>query len=466
MTEGGWPDSGAPSEVAGPPGAMSAATPSPPAYGGHDEAWGRRLAPSLVIVCALVGGEGVFLWRYHPPGRQPLATIGVLLGSAVLALLVGTWALVAGPRVGLSTIRRKMVFSASLGALFAFGDAVVSARLMFVSLEDVPLLMALLLFALLISLMLTLALAGMIQRALAVLTRATRRMAAGHLDTAAPVESGDEMAGLAGDLERMAANLAAAQRMRQTLEDTRRDLVAGISHDLRTPLNALQAVSSALADGVAAEEPATIARYLGELDAQVDRLAALIDDMFMLVRLEGPAPEVALASYPTADLLSNLLERARPLAREAEVDLEVAVSGSMPAVLVDVRQIERVLDNLVRNALQHTPPGGAITVQAAPHGERDREVIMTVADTGEGIAPADLPLLFELYYRGNRRAAGAGGAGGVGLGLAIVKAVVQAHGGRVWAESPPPGQARGAFISVVLPAADAQPRIGPGAVEQ
>ncbi len=372
--------------------------------------------------------EGVFLALYHPPGRQPLGTIAALCVGAVLALLLGTLALAAGPRVGLGTIRRKMAFGVVLGGLVVLGDVLLAARVMVVTVQDAYVMVMLLFFALLISLTLMLSLADTLRRAIVVLMRAARRMAADHLDTAVPVESGDELATLAADMQRMAANLAQAQRMQRALEDARRDLVSGISHDLRTPLNAVQAVASALADGVVAEEPATVAHYVRELDAQVDRLAALIDDLFTLARLEGPAPGLALAPYPTADLLSTLLERARPLAQEAGVDLEVTVAARTPAVLVDLRQIERVLDNLVRNALEHTPPGGAIKVRAAPHGEREREVIMTVSDTGEGIDPADLPLLFELYYRGNRRGRGAGSAG---LGLAIVKAVVQAHGGRV-----------------------------------
>ncbi len=407
-------------------------------------------------MCVLVGGEGVFLWFHHPLGRQPLATIGLLIGSAVLALLLGGWALDAGPRVGLNSIRRKMVFSASVGVLFAFGDAAVTARLMFVSAEDVPLLMALLFFALLISLTLTLSLAGMIQRAVAILMKATRLMGAGRLDAIAPVESGDEMSVLAADLEHMAVNLAEEQQMRQTMERARRDLVAGISHDLRTPLNALQAVAGALADGLVSDEPLMTAHYLKELDVQVDRMAVLIDDLFMLARLEGPAPELARAPYATADLLSNLLERARPLARAAGIQLEVTLAPSTPAVLVDARQIERVLDNVVRNALQHTPPGGAITVRAASYDAAGSDVLMTVADTGEGIAPGDLALLFDPYYRGSRRTTAGGGAGGVGLGLAIVRAVVRAHGGRVWAESPPPRAEHGALIGIVLPAANAR----------
>lgn len=440
------------SDWAARPGATPGGpAPHPPSRAGEDEAWGRRLLPNLAVVCALVGGEGVFLWLYHPPGRQPLATIAALLGSAALALIVGTWALAAGPRVGLGAIRRKMAFSASIGVLFAFGDALFTARLMFVSPEDVPLLMALLFFALLISLTLALSLAGMIRRSLTILTRATHRIAAGHFDTPVLVESGDEMAVLAADLERMETSLAGAQRMQRALEDARRDLVAGISHDLRTPLNALQAVSSALADGLVAEEPATMAHYLRELDAQVDRLAALIDDLFTLARLEGPAPELARAPYPTADLLSDLLERAGALARVGDVRLEVGVAPRTAAVLVDVRQVERVLDNLVRNALQHTPRGGAITVAATPSSDAERGVLISVCDTGSGVPAADLPLLFDRYYHGGAQRRG---ADGVGLGLAIVKAVVQAHGGRVWATSPAPGLTHGTCISLVLPAAD------------
>jgi len=412
--------------------------------------WGRSLLYSLAGIGVLVAGEGIFLWFYHPPGREPLGTIALLFVTAALALLLGTLALAAGPRVGLGAIRRKMAFSVGLGALVAVGDVLLTARLMLVSAQDAYVMLMLLFFALLISLTLALSLADTLRRAIAVLMRAAQRMAAGHLDAPTPVESGDELGALGADMRRMAASVAEAQQMQRALEDARRDLVSGISHDLRTPLNALQAVASALADGVVAEEPAAVAHYLRALDVQVDRLAALVDDLFTLARLQGPTPRLPLAPYPTADLLSDLLERAAPVAAGAGVRLEVTVAAPTPAVLVDVRQIDRVLDNLVRNALQHTPAGGEITVQAAPRGERGAEVSITVTDTGEGIAAADLPLLFEMYYRGSGRPQVSGGAG---LGLAIVKAVVQAHGGRVWVESPPSGRERGTLIGVVLPVA-------------
>jgi len=423
----------------------------PPSPGGIQvRLWGRSLLYSLAGIGVLVAGEGVFLWFYHPPGREPLGTIALLFVTAALALLLGTLALAAGPRVGLGAIRRKMAFSVGLGALVAVGDVLLTARLMLVSTQDAYVMLMLLFFALLISLTLSLSLADTLRRAIAVLMRAAQRIAAGQLDAPTPVESGDELGALAVDMRRMAASVAEAQQMQRALEDARRDLVSGISHDLRTPLNALQTVASALADGVVAEEPAVVAHYLRALDVQVDRLAALVDDLFTLARLQGPAPRLTLAPYPTADLLSDLLERAAPVAAGAGVRLEVTVASPTPAVLVDVRQIDRVLDNLVRNALQHTPAGGEITIQAAPRGERGGEVGITVTDTGEGIAPADLPLLFEMYYRGSGRPQVSGGAG---LGLAIVKAVAQAHGGRVWAESPPSGRERGTLIGVVLPAA-------------
>jgi len=398
--------------------APNATLAQPPPRGERARLWGRSMLYSLAGIGVLVAGEGVFLWFYHPPGREPLGTIALLFVTAALALLLGTLALAAGPRVGLGAIGRKMAFSVGLGALVAIGDVLLTARLMLVSTQDAYVMLMLLFFALLISLTLALSLADTLRRAI--------------------------------DMRRMAVNVAEAQQMQHDLEVARRDLVNGISHDLRTPLNALQTVASALADGVAAEEPATVAHYLRALDVQVDRLAALVDDLFTLARLQGPTPRLTLAPYPTADLLSDLLERAAPVAAEAGVRLEVTVASPTPAVLVDVRQIDRVLDNLVRNALQHTPPDGEITIQAAPRGERGAEVSITVIDTGEGIASADLPLLFEMYYRGSGRAQVSGGAG---LGLAIVKAVAQAHGGRVWAESPPSGRERGTLIGVVLPAA-------------
>ena len=426
-------------------GERRASDPSAPPVGRQLRAWRRDLLGALVAVGALVAGEGIFVWANRQPGHQPLVTVGLVFASALLALLAGTLALAAGPRVGLGTIRRKMAFSASVGALFAFGDALLTAHFMFVAARDVGLLLMLLLFSLLISLTLVLSLAGTMGRAITALAGAARRLAAGHLDTVVPVEGGDELALLAADLARMAARLAAAQDAQRALEAARRDLIVGISHDLRTPLNAAQTVAGALADGVVGAEPEEALSYLHALEAQLARLAALVDDLFTLARLEGPAPQLARAPYPTGDLVRDLLARAAPLAHAAGVRLEGVVDPATPAALVDARQVERALDNLMQNALDHTPPGGVVSVRAAPYDAAPPAIHLSVYDTGAGVRAADLPLIFERYYR--RR------AGGTGLGLAIVKAVARAHGGHVWAASPPAGQPTGTCVVLVLPAA-------------
>jgi len=426
-------------------GELGMLEPSAPPGGRPVRVWRRDLLGGLAAVSALVAGEGVFVWTNRQPGHQPLVTVGLVLVSALLALLAGTLALAAGARVGLGTIRRKMAFSASVGALFAFGDALLTAHFMFVAARDVGLLLMLLLFSLLISLTLVLSLAGTMGRAIAALVGAVRRLATGHLDTVVPVEGGDELALLAADLGRLAVRLAASQEAQRALEAARRDLIVGISHDLRTPLNAAQTVASALADGVAGAGPEEEATYLHALDAQLARLAALVDDLFTLARLEGPEPRLARAPYPTGDLVHDLVARATPLARAAGVRLEGAVDAATPAVLVDARQVERALDNLMQNALDHTPAGGAIVVRAAPHDVATPAVHLSVCDTGAGVPIADLPLIFERYHR--RR------VGGTGLGLAIVKAVAQAHSGHVWAVSPPTGESTGTCVTLVLPAA-------------
>jgi len=420
--------------------------PDPPAppVGWQLRVWRRDLLGALVAIGALVAGEGVFVWANRQPGHQPLVTVGLLLASALLALLAGTLALAAGPRVGLGTIRRKMAFSASVGTLFAFGDALLTARFMFVAARDVGLLLMLLLFSLLISLTLVLSLAGTMGRAIAALVGAARRLATGHLDTVVPVEGGDELALLAADLGRLAVRLTASQEAQRALEAARRDLVVGISHDLRTPLNAAQTVASALADGVVGPGTDEAIPYLHALEAQLARMAALVDDLFALARLEGPEPRLVRAPYPTGDLVLDLLTRAAPLARAAGVRLDGEVDPATPAALVDARQVERVLDNLIQNALDHTPAGGVIVVRAAPHDAAPPAAHVSVCDTGTGVPADDLPLLFDRYHR--RR------AGGTGLGLAIVKAVAQAHGGHVRATSPPHGQPTGTCINLTLPA--------------
>ncbi|HWQ13303.1 MAG TPA: ATP-binding protein, partial [Roseiflexaceae bacterium] len=280
-----------------------------------------------------------------------------------------------------------------------------------------------------------------------------------------PEQGGDEIAGLAREFNRMAAQLAAASAERERQEGARRDLIAAVSHDLRTPLASLRALVEALADGLV-EDPATRARYFATMRAQIGLLSALIDDLFELAQLDAGALRLDLQRAVPGDLVSDTIEGLRPQAEARGVHLEGCVAPGGTSVLAAPQRVERVLANLVANAIRHTPPGGTVTLRASfecavlssevsandnvPHTtglKTQHFVLFEVSDTGEGIAPEDLPHVFERFYRGEKSRSRA--TGGAGLGLAIARGIVEAHGGRIWIESAP---GAGSTVRFTLPA--------------
>jgi two-component system phosphate regulon sensor histidine kinase PhoR len=232
-------------------------------------------------------------------------------------------------------------------------------------------------------------------------------------------------------------------------ETVRREFVANVSHEFRTPVASMKAVIETLEDG-ALEDREAARDFLGRLRAEVEGLAQLVEELLELSRIESG--QVALRTQPTRldAVLVAAAERLRPLAERQGVSLAVDPSGELPAVHVDAERIQQVLANLIHNAVKFTPPGGHVTVSAERRGD---EVVIAVADTGVGIAPEILPRLFERFYKADRARA----SGGTGLGLAIAKHVVQAHGGRIWAESP--GEGRGATFRFTVPLAPPSPNV-------
>ncbi|MCX7854967.1 MAG: ATP-binding protein [Anaerolineae bacterium] len=222
------------------------------------------------------------------------------------------------------------------------------------------------------------------------------------------------------------------------LETVRRDFVANVSHELRTPLATLKALVETLREG-ALEDPQAAHRFLGQMEGELDRLDRIVGELLELARIESGRMPLQMAQVAVAEIVGPPVEELRPLAERAGLTLTVQLSPDLPSVLADVDGMRRVVANLVHNAIQFTP-SGEVTVRA----ERiDNEVVISVRDTGIGIAPEDLSRIFERFYkaRGSR-------SGGAGLGLAIAKHIVLAHSGRIWAESTP-GQ--GSIFSVALP---------------
>jgi two-component system, OmpR family, phosphate regulon sensor histidine kinase PhoR len=228
------------------------------------------------------------------------------------------------------------------------------------------------------------------------------------------------------------------------LETVRRDFISNISHELRTPLAGLRALVDTLRGG-AIKEPKAAKRFLKRMDAEVDALTQMVEELLELSRIESGQAPLRLAPTSVAEVMIPPVDRLRPQAERAGLVLNVELVPRLPHVLSDVDRVRLVLTNLVHNAIKFTPPGGRITVAARQEGN---EVVLAVHDTGVGIAAEDLPRIFERFYKADRARSG----GGTGLGLAIAKHIVQGHGGRIWAESI---EGQGSAFYFTLPVATA-----------
>jgi signal transduction histidine kinase len=258
---------------------------------------------------------------------------------------------------------------------------------------------------------------------------ASRSLAAGELSARAPVEGAREIAELATSFNAMATGL-------EQLFDARRELVAWASHDLRAPIASLQAMLEAIEDGLVSAED-----YLPTLREQVRTLSMLVDDLFELARIDAGALTLELRRTPVAPLVASALRLLRPEAEARRVALSADVDETVEARLAPDK-FERVLFNLVTNALRHTPSDGSVAVRVE---QRDSDLLLRVEDSGEGLAPEAPARMFERFWRGDQARSG----NGAGLGLAIAKGLVEAHGGQIWAENRPQG---GACVSFTLPA--------------
>ena len=223
-------------------------------------------------------------------------------------------------------------------------------------------------------------------------------------------------------------------------ELVRRDFVANVSHELRTPLAAIKSVIETLAGGALAE-PGVAREFLARADDEVDRLIQLVEELLELSRIESGEVPLLIAPADIAAMLGDVVGRLLPQAERKGVSLSLRVAEDVGRVAVDAQRLERAVGNLVHNAIKFTPEGGSVTLSAAREADR---LMVSVSDTGVGIAAADLPRIFERFYKVDHSRAG----GGSGLGLAVVRHTVEAHGGSVRAESE---LGRGSTFSFSIP---------------
>jgi signal transduction histidine kinase len=366
--------------------------------------------------------------------RDQVEIIAMGAGSAVGASLIGWLALRA---LRGRSLRAALFASAATAVLAVVAGSVIASRAMFISSHDAGV-------SLIVSLSgaaVTLALAWLLGRSLAHDSRTLRSalQALGQGDTV-PATASDgralmtgELAELHRELRATQAKLAESRERERALERSRRELVAWVSHDLRTPLAGLRAMAEALEDGVAADP----ARYHVQMRQAADRLSGMVDDLFELSRIHAGALRLTLESVALADLVDGALAEGQPLARARGIELSGLVT-TPATVRGDVRELSRALSNLVVNAIRHTPEDGTVRIEASalvPAGEGgEAQVLLSVTDACGGIPDEDLERVFDVAWRGTAartpEVESPVGAG-AGLGLAIVRGIAEAHSGAV-----------------------------------
>ena len=230
---------------------------------------------------------------------------------------------------------------------------------------------------------------------------------------------------------------------RDAAETARRDLVAAVSHDLRTPLTSLRLLSEAIEDELV--DPETRRSYVAQMSVHIRSLSALIDDLFELSRLEAGDIEWSMQQVHVGELVEETVAAMRPQADASHVAVLASVPEGLAPARANPEKLQRVLFNLIQNAIRHTPADGSVTVLAESNGTG---LEIEVADSGEGLTPEDRERAFDPFWRGGAGAARAAGEG-TGLGLTICRAIVEAHDGEIWFEDSP----RGARVRLRLPRA-------------
>jgi signal transduction histidine kinase len=355
----------------------------------------------------------------------------VILFAAVVAagtLVVGIAAALVLRR--LPTIRLQLAGLGLLAVALPLAAVLLSGVVMFDSGHDLTILLVAAACST-AALAAAVLLGGSILRSLERVRTASAAAAGGDLAARAPEDGPAELAELASSFNEMAASL-------EELFDARRQLVAWASHDLRTPLASMQAMLEAVEDGLVEPE-----RYIPALRQQVEALRVLVDDLFELARLDAGVLSLDLREAPLAGVVRSALGGLEAEARTRRVTLAARIQGD-PTVVCAPDKVERVLLNLLTNAIRHTPSDGAVAVVVEP---LDDEVLVSVEDTGEGMPAESVKRVFEHFWRGDRSRSRAPES--AGLGLAIAHGLVEAQGGRIWAENRSDGGAR---VSFTLPA--------------
>jgi signal transduction histidine kinase len=382
------------------------------------------MRPTIVRAAVLVA-TGMLAVAVAHANHMPGDDVAVLLMLAVGAATVSG---VLGAALQRTFRRGPMVQQALVVALTplvaSVAGAVLASRAMFVSHHDLAALLVIISAASGVAIVTGLGLAARLSTATRHLGTLAERVGDSNVEIGVPVES-REMARLAEQLSMTSARLAESTGRERALESSRRELVAWVSHDLRTPLAGIRAMVEALEDGLV--EGDDVIRYHRTLRVEADRLAGLVDDLFELSRIESNTLRLTLERVSLGDVVSDALAGAGPVARAKGVRLDGTLHEPVPVVEVATAELSRVVRNLLDNAIRHTPTDGSVVIEA---GRDDHAAFITVLDSCGGIPTDEIDRVFDLAFRGDT-ARTPGERGGGGLGLAIARGLVEAHQGEI-----------------------------------
>lgn len=388
------------------------------------------LGVTAAVVLALLAAEVTM----QPSSHDRVVLVGVFASVAVL---------VAGAAGVLGRLTQRLaslhtaVLVTSIAAVAAAAAAILaSAASMFLSGHDLRLVLIALGLGVALGVVLAASVTRPLEADLLAIRQTAGRVAAGDRDVRTGVVRADEVGDLARALDDMIGRLADAEAERSRMEDARREFLASVGHDLRTPLTSLRGAIEAIEDGLV-EDPS---RYLAAMRSDVRLLSSLVDDLFLLSRIESGALHLEREPVDLTELADEAVEAMRHVGRARAVSVDLDADGSLP-VAVSTPEIGRVLRNLLDNAVRHTPDGGRVLVRTRRDDDR---AVIEVVDEGPGFPPDFVDRAFESFARadGARQRDGSG----AGLGLAIARGLVDAHGGVVTALPGPPGH-----VTVALP---------------
>lgn len=390
----------------------------------------------LGVLASLILALLIIMSAIMPTTEDINFLIVFMAGTAIITITMSYILYRQGLARWFRSLRWAILATVILTVTLVFVNFWITARLMIIEYNDLALTSALLLFAGVTAITFGFFISRTITDSIRDLAKTAEQLAQGDLTARLEVRGNDEIARLSETFNWMASNLQEIDEQKRTIEQTRRNLIAWVSHDLRTPLASMRVMIEALQDGVVTD-PETVNRYLENTRAEIAHLSGLITDLFELAQIDVGHLNMTYINASLCDLISDTLGSMTAQARRKKIKLEGEVDQNIDPIEMAPDKIQRVLYNLLDNAIQHTPEMGEIMLKAYAVDERIR---IDVHNTGSSIAPDDIPHIFSSFYRGEPSrvrerdipAKVKSHKRGAGLGLAITKGFIEAHGGQIW----------------------------------